>query len=54
MSGEESNPHFTTYRRWLGYALGGGGGALMYSDKTTVGVVILGLGLLLVVFHRKK
>ena len=54
MSDEEGNPHFTTYRRWLGYALGVGGVALWIFDQTTIGISMLGLGTLLVVFHRKK
>ena len=54
MSEEKGNPHLTTYRRWLGYALCVGGAALTNFDQTTIGAGMLGLGFLLVVFHRKK
>jgi len=55
MSDENGNPHFTTYRRWLGNVLVVAGSSMwIFWDHTTLGPAVFGLGLLLVVVHRKK
>ncbi len=55
MSGDEGNPHFTTYRRWLGYVLVVVGSSMwIYWDHTTLGPAVGGLGFILAVVHRKK
>lgn len=55
MSEEKGNPHLTKYRRWLGYALCVAGSSMwIFWDHTTLGPAVFGLGLLLVVVHRKK
>ena len=55
MSGDEGNPHFTTYRRWLGYVLVVVGSSMwIFWDHAKLGPAVIGLGFLLVVAHRKK
>ena len=55
MSDENGNPHFTTYRRWLGNVLVVVGSSMwIFWDHTTLGPAVFGLGMVLVVVHRKK